>query len=55
MPDYNYTNRLKAGQDAEEAGRLINSRMDALWEERRERHRRETDAEKARLAAECPF
>lgn len=55
MPDYDYTDRLKAGQDREEVRALIDSRMRELWEESRREHERQTAEEEEKLWAECPF
>lgn len=55
MPDYDYTDRLKAGQPLEEVGALIESRMAKLWEKMKEQHERELAGEQDALERECPF
>lgn len=55
FPDYDFTDRLAAGEDLEDVSRLVNGRMDALWEECKERYKKEADEKAARLEAECPF
>lgn len=55
MPDYDFTNRLKAGQGVTEVSALIESRMRELWEESRREHERQSAEEEKKLRAECPF
>lgn len=55
MPDYDFTDRLKAGQPLEEVSALINSRMRAIWEEQKQAHERQLQEEEQALRAECPF
>ena len=55
MPDYDFTDRLKAGQDAEEVSDLIDSRMLELWEESKREHERQEKEEEEKIWAECPF
>lgn len=55
MPDYDFTDRLKAGQSREEVRALIDSRMWELWEESKREHEQKEQKERAALEAECPF
>lgn len=55
MPDYDFTDRLKAGQSAEEVSALIDSRMRELWEESKQEHEKKEQEKIAVLEAECPF
>lgn len=55
MPDYDFTNRLKAGHTIEEVSALINGRMRKLWERMKEEHEREIIEEQEALERECPF
>lgn len=55
MPDYDFTNRLKAGQPEKEVSALIDGRMRELWEESRREHERQVAEEEEKLRAECPF
>lgn len=55
MPDYDYTDRLKAGQPQEEVSALVYGRMDRLWELMKEEHEKEIAEEQEALERECPF
>lgn len=55
MPDYDFTNRLKAGQDEAEVSALIERRMLELYEESKREHERQMAEEASQLLAECPF
>lgn len=55
MPDYDFTNRLKAGQPLEEVSALVNGRMEKLWERMKAEHEREIIEEQEALERECPF
>lgn len=55
MPDYDYTDRLKAGQSREEVSALVYGRMDRLWERMKEQHEKELAEEQEALERECPF
>ncbi|MCX4324980.1 MAG: hypothetical protein OSJ59_18730 [Lachnospiraceae bacterium] len=55
MPDYDFTDRLKAGQNEEEVSALIDSRMRKLWEESKQEHEKKEQEKVAALEAECPF
>lgn len=55
MPDYDFTNRLKAGQSTAEVSGLIESRMRKLYEESKREHERQLQKEEQKIWAECPF
>lgn len=55
MPDYDYTDRLKAGQSQEEVSALVYGRMDRIWERMKAEHEREIREEQEALERECPF
>lgn len=55
MPDYDFTNRLKAGASAEEAGALINGRLEALWAQQKYDHEHPEERMERELEEECPF
>lgn len=55
MPDYDFTDRLKAGQPLEEVRALVYGRMDSLWEHMKEEHERELAEQEEALEKECPF
>ncbi len=55
MPDYDFTNRLKAGQGTAEVSGLIESRMRKLYEESKREHERQLQKEEQKIWAECPF
>lgn len=55
MPDYDFTDRLKAGQSVAEVSDLIESRMRKLYEESRQEHERKEQEKMAALETECPF
>lgn len=55
MPNYDYTDRLKAGQPQAEVSALVYGRMDRLWERMKEEHERELAEEQEALERECPF
>lgn len=55
MPDYDYTDRLKAGQPLEEVSALIESRMAKVWEKMKAQHEKELAEEQEALERECPF
>ena len=51
MPDYDFTDRLKAGEDSEEVAKLIFGRMDAILEEQKRIH----EGNNWQEATGCPF
>lgn len=55
MPDYDFTNRLKAGQPLKEVSALINGRIEKLWENMKAQHEKELAEEQEALDRECPF
>lgn len=55
MPDYDFTNRLKAGQSPEEVSALIDARMAELWEQMKYEHEHQDDFVLLELEDECPF
>lgn len=55
MPDYDYTDRLKAGQPLEEVSALIESRLAKVWEKMKAQHEKEIKEEQEALERECPF
>ena len=55
MPDYDYTDRLQAGQPIKEVSALIESRMAKVWEKMKEQHEKEIKEEQEALDRECPF
>lgn len=56
MPDYDYTDRLKAGQSSEEVSALIESRMAGIWAEEKAAHERlEACNDWQNVGVECPF
>ena len=55
MPDYDFTNRLKAGQGTAEVSALIDRRMRELYEESEREHERRITEEASQLLSECPF
>lgn len=55
MPDYDFTNRLKAGQGTAEVSALIERRMRELYEESKREHERQMAREASQLLSECPF
>lgn len=56
MPDYDFTDRLKAGQSLEEVSALIESRMAGIWAEEKAAHeRQEACNDWQNVVAECPF
>lgn len=55
MPDYDYTDRIKAGQPREEVKALVYGRMDKIWERMKEEHEKEIAEEQEALEKECPF
>lgn len=55
MPDYDFTDRLKAGQDVKEVSALIENRMRELYEESKRDHERQLREQDEKLRAECPF
>lgn len=56
MPDYDFTDRLKAGQSSEEVSALINGRLAEIWAEEKAAHeRQETCSDWQNVGAECPF
>lgn len=55
MPDYDYTDRLKAGQPLNEVSALIESRLAKVWEKMKEQHEKELAEEQEALERECPF
>ena len=56
MPDYDFTNRLKAGQSLEEVDALINGRLAEIWAEEKAAHERQAACNDwQNVGAECPF
>lgn len=56
MPDYDYTNRLKAGQPRDEVSALIDKRLAAIWAEEKAAHERTQACNDWQdVGAECPF
>lgn len=55
MPDYDYTDRLKAGQQQEEVSALVYGRMDRIWESMKAEHEKQLAEEQEALERECPF
>lgn len=56
MPDYDFTDRLKAGEPLEKVSALINSRLAAIWAEEKAAHeRKEACNDWQNVGAECPF
>lgn len=52
MPDYDYTDRLKAGQSREEVKALVYGRMDRIWERMKEEHEKAIAEEQEALEKE---
>lgn len=56
MPDYDFTDRLKAGQSSEEVSALINGRLAEIWAEEKAAHeRQETCNDWQSVGTECSF
>lgn len=55
MPDYDFTNRLKSGQSPEEAGALVNGRLDDIWRGMKYEHEHREELLQQELLKECPF
>lgn len=55
MPDYDYTNRLKRGDDPEAVSKLIEERMSHVWEKMKAAHEREIHGVWEAVSGECPF
>lgn len=55
MPDYDFTNRLKAGQPLEEVSALIESRMAGLYKQMRYDYEHRQELLLQELEKECPF
>lgn len=55
MPDYDFTNRLKAGQSPEEVSTLIEKRMAKLWDQMKYEHEHKYDFMPLQSGDECPF
>lgn len=55
MPDYDFTNRLKAGQPLEEVSALIEKRMAGLYEQMRYEHDNKEMQWQDVPEGECPF
>lgn len=55
MPDYDYTDRLKAGQPLEEVSALIEKRLAKVWEKMKEEHEKELAEERRRLRGNVRF
>lgn len=55
MPDYDYTNRLKAGQSREEVDALINGRLSDIWKQMKYKHEHREDFAWQEPGIDCPF
>lgn len=55
MPDYDFTNRLKAGQSPAEVSALIEERMSSLWARMKYEHEHRQELLLQELEKECPF
>ena len=53
MPDYDYTNRLKAGQQREEVSSLINGRLAEIWQQQKYEHEHRESWQEP--GTDCPF
>ena len=55
MPDYDFTNRLKAGQSPAEVSALIEKRMADIWARMKYEHEHEEELAQLELEKECPW
>lgn len=56
MPDYDFTDRLKAGEPLEKVSALINGRLAIFWAEEKAAHeRQEACNDWQNVGTECPF
>ena len=55
MPDYDHTNRLRAGGDPETVSKLIEERMAKVWAKMKAEHEREVNGVWEAVSGECPF
>lgn len=56
MPDYDFTDRLKAGEPLEKVSALINGRLAILWAEEKAVHERQSSCNNWQKVDEaCPF
>lgn len=55
MPDYDYTNRLKAGESREKVSALIDSRMKKVWEKMKAENEKQNREWQDVPTVECPF
>lgn len=55
MPDYDFTNRLKAGQSLAEVSALIEERMSSLWAHMKYDNDHKEELLRRELERECPF
>lgn len=55
MPDYDFTNRLKAGYTREEVSELINGRLAEIWEQLKYEHEHREELAWQEPGIDCPF
>lgn len=55
MPDYDYDRLIKQGHSMEDAARIRQERMDAVWEQMVYEHEHENDFRPIMVGDGCPF
>ena len=55
MPDYDFTNRLKAGHTREEVSELINGRLAEIWKQLKYEHEHREELAWHEPGIDCPF
>ena len=55
MPDYDYTNRLKAGQHLKEVDALVNGRLAEIWTQQKYEHEHREELAWNEPGSDCPF
>lgn len=55
MPDYDFTNRLKAGGNPDAVEALVYGRLAKIWQEMKHEHEHREELLQQELEKECPF
>lgn len=55
MPDYDFTNRLRAGQPREEVDALVNGRLAEIWKQLKYEHEHREELAWQEPGIDCPF
>lgn len=55
MPDYDFTNRLKAGQPQEEVSAMINGRLANIWKQQKYENEHREELSWQEPGKDCPF